>query len=1133
VKRCARLLAAVMAALALQGTAARAQEGAEPSRSGSIASKIGGAPDLSAFEGKPISGVQVVLDDDTWDDIPLRKVGSVKDGEPFSPAVARRALEEVLSVGLFGRGRVSVLADGARVKLVVHVVPRKLVQSMHLDMHGARVDREEVLHAAGLSVGGEIIGRDLPDAKTRVLAVLRQHGYPSATIDFTLRETDDPAEVVVLVDLEPGTEARVSRRFFYVFGVPEAEVEPITGTYSVGKGDRLDDSVLTAADTQLGSRLRAKGYHHAVVSHDIVTDAAGATLRVRVDTGPRFSTRYDGNVTFDADALDGALALGDEVDRSAGHLVSKLRTFYMARGFLDVDITLEARGQDVPNPRQVYLVFHIREEPRAFVVSRAYPCLKPEMLKGLKGDAPRTPKAIGDVIDAFLEDELPGADYVVNPNPETLESVLSGDQGLARGERAAPIDLDPDAAFVPDTYERAVAHVQELLRNEGFLHAEVGPVVVVRRRCDPRSPPGVCRPLRSPHAPSDACTYDATNLPVAETARDPELTCVPDRAHGITCEPQLLLRIPVKLGPHTTLYDLGFRGVRSISEKRLAEAAKLVLGAEVSSLSLEEARRRVLDMYREEGFAYADVKVTLDESLDHTRGRATFEVVEGDRVIVDKIIIRGNDVTADGVIRRRIALAVGQPYRTSLARRTQQQVSTLNVFSTVNVALENAYLPQPHKTVVVSVVEQPSQYVETRLGLSSGEGIRVNLEYGDRNILGNAIGFAFHAQLSYLPDFLILDPQVKANFDTLGNPGFGQRLAGRLTGTFTFPDIGLGPLIRASTDAIGVRDLERDFHLTKAAIVWNGYYRPFRQLQFALSPDVEFNDVGLFQAESLAAYIASQGGGTELSTLLRVPQGTSYAVAQRFIVTWDRRDDAFNAHRGTLLTSGVEHIDWNALSVCTNGACSGHSFRFTETFAGYIPITKTIRLAGEIRLGLNVQTTGGSTTYPDRLFFMGGEDSIRGWLQDTFVPQDYADRIAQSQNPIQISARRIGAKGVPWGTLPTAGINPLFTINDVALRGGNLMVNPRLELRIPIKAPLETVLFGDAGNLWSDPRYPFEHLDSFSLRYSAGTGIRLQTPIGPIAVDYGVNLSRLFSATSNVERTYEDPWEFHFAIGLF
>jgi outer membrane protein insertion porin family len=661
----------------------------------------------------------------------------------------------------------------------------------------------------------------------------------------------------------------------------------------------------------------------------------------------------------------------------------------------------------------------------------------------------------------------------------------------------------------------------------------VGPVEVIRRRCDPRSPPGECRPLPLPHAPSLTCGYDATNLPLPEARQDPRLTCVPDRAHGVTCESRLWLRIPIKLGPHTTLYDMGFRGVRSIVEKKLGEAAKLSLGTEVSSQALEEARRRVLDTYREEGFAYADVKVSLDESLDHTRGRATFEVVEGDRVIVDKIIIRGNDLTSDGVIRRRVALAVGQPYRTSLARRTQQQISTLNVFATVNVSLENAYLPMPRKTVVITVVEQKSQYVDTTGGLSSGEGIRINLEYGNRNILGNAIGFALHARLSYLPDFLILDPQVKANFDTLGNPGFGARLAGRLTGTFTFPDIGLGPLIRASVDAIGVRDLERDFYLTKAAMVLNGYYRPFRQLQFTLSPDVEFNDVGLFQGGTLAAYIASQGGGTELSTLLREPQGTSYAIAQRFIVTWDRRDAAFNAHRGTLLTSGVEHIDWNALSVCTNGACDGHSFRFTETFAGYIPITKTIRLAAEIRLGLNVQTTGGSTTYPDRLFFLGGEDSIRGWLQDTFVPQDYVDRIAQSANPIQLTGKRVGARAVPWGTLPNAGVNPVFTINDVALRGGNLMVNPRLELRIPIKAPLETVLFGDAANLWSDPLYPFQHLDSFSLRYSAGTGIRLQTPIGPIAVDYGLNLSRLFSSASNIERTYEDPWEFHFAIGLF
>jgi outer membrane protein insertion porin family len=95
------------------------------------------------------------------------------------------------------------------------------------------------------------------------------------------------------------------------------------------------------------------------------------------------------------------------------------------------------------------------------------------------------------------------------------------------------------------------------------------------------------------------------------------------------------------------------------------------------------------------------------------------------------------------------------------------------------------------------------------------------------------------------------------------------------------------------------------------------------------------------------------------------------------------------------------------------------------------------------------------------------------------------------------------------------------------------MVNPRLELRIPIKEPLETVLFGDAGNLWLDPLDPFRNPGDITLAYSAGTGLRLQTPIGPIAIDYGINLSRLFSAANNPRRSYEDFGAFHFAIGLF
>ena len=85
------------------------------------------------------------------------------------------------------------------------------------------------------------------------------------------------------------------------------------------------------------------------------------------------------------------------------------------------------------------------------------------------------------------------------------------------------------------------------------------------------------------------------------------------------------------------------------------------------------------------------------------------------------------------------------------------------------------------------------------------------------------------------------------------------------------------------------------------------------------------------------------------------------------------------------------------------------------------------------------------------------------------------------------------------------------------------MLNERVELRIPIRAPFESVVFGDFGNLWVDPTYPFRK-GVFPVRAAVGTGVRVQTPIGPLAVDYGFNVTR---------EAYEDPGAVNFAIGLF
>jgi SAM-dependent methyltransferase len=48
---------------------------------------------------------------------------------------------------------------------------------------------------------------------------------------------------------------------------------------------------------------------------------------------------------------------------------------------------------------------------------------------------------------------------------------------------------------------------------------------------------------------------------------------------------------------------------------------------------------------------------------------------------------------------------------------------------------------------------------------------------------------------------------------------------------------------------------------------------------------------------------------TDLVRQLLVPDGETYAFSQRLLATWDRRDNAFNATRGTYVVTGIEHVD--------------------------------------------------------------------------------------------------------------------------------------------------------------------------------------------------------------------------------
>ena len=1112
---------------------------APPPTTTTPAPDLAAPPDLSPFLGLALVGVDVVIDDARWPDVQKPNISQMRPGDLVTPSLVRKAIAEALASGHFSDADVEIVKEGAGVRATIHVMPRKVIDSIRLDLHGTPLQGDELLREADLTTEGELVGRDIVRHRARIEATLQRRGFPAPTVSITTRGTDDPLRVVLIVDVVAGAPRRIERRVLYPFRGTPVAVEDAEKQYLVKAGAVADEISLDAADAALQTRTRGRGWHRADVTHDVVLHKGLIVLRIRLDFGTLYETRYEGNDHFDKSTLDDVLAIEAETDRTPNHLVQKVRDYYVKHGFLDAEVKLETRGtaSDATN----YLVFHVTEQRRVFVASRAYPCLREDDVKKLVEGGPTSAKAIGSEIDSYLEEELPGGELLGPPNPQGLDTTI-GPRGET-GARPVPIELEPNGVYSPETYERAVQHVQELYRSEGFLTATVGPVQVLRRRCDPRSPPGTCRRMKAPDNPPDVCTYDAAGLPLPVAPLEPGSSCVPDPARNIECESRVSLRIPVKLGPRTQLWDSAFSGVHAIAPSKLLAAADVKLGSWVSTVKLEEARRRVADAYKEEGYAFVDVKYALEQSPDRTRARVRFLVTEGEQVFVRQIVIRGNVFTNASAIERRVALVVGEPYRASLIRKTEERIATLGAFASVEVALENPYVPQRNKVVLITVVERPRQYTEVAPGFSTGEGFRLATEYGHRNLWGNAVQLTLRLQLAYIPTPLIIDPTARANYRELS---LLARLGMRATGSIVFPEVGLGPLVRTGIDAILVHDLQRDFYITKLAAIPNANWRPISEFQITIFNSFEFNNSRIFQAGSIDAYLRSLAAQnfntTDLVRQLLVPDGESYAIAQRVLVSWDRRDNAFNARSGTYIVSGVEHVDAfptaanlessrerNRISSSQNLPTEptppeSHFFKFTQTFGGYLPLTdkgerfpRGMRIAALTRLGANIQIVPTSQTYPDRLFFMGGVDSMRGWNLNSFIPQDDVDRIfVDKDKPDLVDVV------TPAGTQQVANPNK-FTSNTKPIRGGNLMVNQRVELRIPIRGPFETVIFGDFGNLWTDPAYPFRK-GAFPVRAAVGSGIRVQTPVGPLAVDYGFNVTR---------EAYEDPGALNFAIGLF
>jgi outer membrane protein insertion porin family len=966
-----------------------------------------------AWMGSPVVAVQVV--GESAGSIDQRALG-VPLGAPLNRALVRAALERLGNQGRWSDIQVdAVRAEDGGVTLLFQLTPRLLVK--RVDVVGNRVlDNRDVVRVIGIHDDSEIDRERFPELMALLQQEYEKHGHYEAEARIVLRDTDDPAQKVFRLEIDEGAPTVISSVEMRGDQLPRRRgVRRLLG---LGIGDPADLPRIQEGLDRTEALLRRNGYHGAELGEPSIERLPGQRARVIVHSqiGPRFEVRFEGGDPISSSELYASLALDQERFLGEGSLrgvEQKIVDLYRRYGFRDVRVEAtereEIREQPSPRPDMVW-------QERVMVIS-----VRIDKGAQLEIDAITFPGAayfstsfLREQAYSYLEQELPGSSFRDPVDSEVVDQLGLG--GARRGrtrELKKPLLQDPRRLFHAPTYEKAVDHIRELYRADGFLEAEVSEVAL--------------QPLREEH-------------------------------HALAV-------ISIAEGPRTFLYDVRIENNRQLSSRALMTAAGLTRDAPFSYLKLEEARIRMIAACQEQGYFFARVEPSVRRSSDGTRAEVTFYVDEGYQVRVGAIEIRGADRSKKSMIRNRLRFVLGDVYRPSLARDTQDALLRLDVFSSVTVGPAEPDLPARVKTVVITVTERKIQWLGWSAGFSTGEGVRGGFEYGYRNLFGSAVHASFRGQVGY--QFVFLDQQIKERYKSLPDD---QRTEYQTTLTLGVPYLPRAPRITVGLDLTALADIQRDFRMQKEAAVVSAVYRPMRRLTFTAAEELEFSNFRLFRRD------LNNIGNLTVADL--VPEGQNSLLSTQLGATYDHRDQAFNPRRGFIIsatgewarTLANERPDFvNEQAANSDVVFKSNLLRFTGSFAFYIPLGPKVTFASQTRYGRVVQLVSGSRSYPNRRFYLGGTN-FRGYYQNQVVPEDLKN-------------------GETLGLIS---------------RGADTFIASQNELRFPLVGALFGGIFADIGNLWADPT----KLDLRELETVAGVGLRFQTPVASLAFDYGVRAIR-------------------------
>lgn len=499
--------------------------------------------------------------------------------------------------------------------------------------------------------------------------------------------------------------------------------------------------------------------------------------------------------------------------------------------------------------------------------------------------------------------------------------------------------------------------------------------------------------------------------------------------------------IKVSEGEAIRVREVLFDGNPLIPDKELREDLLLEPGAAYNPSLLATDIYTIKGRYLDRG--YFGVSVRDSVRIDQREVTIRFTIDPGAQLSVGKITIEGNRLVRTGVIEGEITFKPGEVCRYGQLIKTQRNLFESGLFTQVDMLPENLDPVGRKVDIRIRVRERKSSWVEVGFGVGNILGSRVFGEWGTRNFVGTGRTVRFKAQYAFdIFEGDELDPDkihITTNFYRYDAIYNQRRVLGIKLG------FGVNAYVEkdATVENIEVNTIGTAF----------GVMHEFTEFTKVLAS---------FSIESIRRQEYTQPEVKSRSHIL----GSS--------LSRDTRDFILNPRKG----------EYRYVSADVAGGVLGGDNDFytaTANYQRYRGVRTTSVFAWRARLGF-ADAYGNSAEVPvENRFFLGGSNSVRGYKESGLGP------------------RYIDEGGVE------------------RVNGGEFMMLANAEIRFPLpyfgRWNFGGSFFLDSGNVWASASDVSGHdfrvasgVDETTFndyRYGVGVGLRYNTPIGPIRVDYG------------------------------